>query len=93
MSVTRQELTYAFERYAKALEESGVSTKGLILTEGSKAYGVSFKAVYVDPETGGHYPAPGTEFGGYLGMTKSEAVKALDFMTRLMWSLIQLRSE
>jgi len=80
-TITNQDLNAAFARYHHALWALGIEAGTLALINGSKTYGNSFKAVYVDPENGGHRDAPGT-FSGYLGMTRRETYDSLQNLAR-----------
>lgn len=84
MRVSKEMLQMRFKHYAHVIEGAGLSTEGLSLIHGSKHFGNSFKVVFVDPETGGHSSAPGSEFGGFIGWTKREAYDALSYMARVI---------
>lgn len=82
-----------FEHYAHAVSYAGLDTEELRLIHGSKHFGNSFKAVFVDPETGGHRSAPGSEFGGFIGWTKREAYDALGYMARVIEDIAYYKSQ
>ncbi len=79
--ITNEDLESAFKRYYRAVNALAWPVDGLSFIKGSRTYGNSFKAVYVDPEHGGHSPAPGT-YNGHLGMNKREAFDTLHAMAR-----------
>lgn len=77
--VTKEMMNGVLARYVRACESLGIKPPKdhhIAYIEGSKTYGNSYKLVYVHDKSGGHHAAPGTT-GGYLGMTKREALDSL----------------
>lgn len=81
MRYTKSDLDAAFQRYIRSIEGLPRAEGKLALFEGSKTYGNPFKVVIIDPVGGGHLHAPGT-YDGLLGLTKREAVEALQHLAR-----------
>jgi hypothetical protein len=84
--ITQNDLDVALEVYVLRLESLGMPHENIALIEGSKKSGNSFKLVYIDPETGGHKPAPGAS-QGFLGWTKREAH---DRLTTISYTLFDV---
>lgn len=68
--ITNAHLNAMLARYARALKALGLPSEGIELTQGSKLYGNSYKALQ-----GGTYPV-GISFG-FLGWTKRDAYEKL----------------
>lgn len=54
------------------------------VNEGSKTYGIAFRLFIINEHTGAHMSHP---FGDYIGMTKPEALKALQHITRVIYAM------
>ncbi len=79
-TVTTSELNTRLTALANAMREAGVDPTGLTIQPGSRTYGRAFRLYFRDPITGGLSTVPGMSPGGYLGMTKNEAHRALCFL-------------
>ncbi len=65
---------------AYAASEAGIDTSRLLLDMGSSTNGIAYR-VYDRGENDNRQHWPYGPFDGFLGMTRNEAVKALNLMT------------
>ena len=84
MRITKEDMSDAVACYMRAAESLGMVKAGHTLhcVEGSKALGNGFKLVWVDNESGGNTHAPGTDYNGFIGWTKREALEKIYTITR-----------
>lgn len=82
--IGKEDVEMSFRAYETALRAAGIDTEGLALLYGSKAFGNSFKVVFIDPVHGGRSGAPGADFSGNIGWTKREAYESLFMMARTL---------
>lgn len=82
MTTTNEDLRHAMTRLTRAMESAGLDTSRLHLEHGSRTYGRAFRLYLRDPQTGGLSTVPGMSSSGFLGMTKGEAVRALDMLAQ-----------
>lgn len=84
--ITQTDIDLAVRRYMVALNSLGITKPGWTITyiKGSKTYGNSFKLVWREDTSGGLSPAPGVDFGGFIGWTTREAYTAIQNMARTM---------
>lgn len=85
--VTNKMLDQALVRYTVALNSLEMGDKPdhtLQLHYGAKVNGNSYKLTWTNIYDGGWSSAPGTDPGGYLGMTKREALRTLQTICRTL---------
>lgn len=80
ISVSTSELQHAIRRLTLAMDAAGIDTSRLHVETGSKTYGRAYRLYERDPKTGGLSSIIGA--GGFLGMTKREAVQSLDMLAQ-----------
>ena len=98
--ITTKDLERQHSQYVSALKDLGMLPEGyrIVLEHGSKTYGRAFRIAltgcavwneetqrYDYPNGSGHsYPPTGDD---YLGMTKAEAYRTLNAITRTLWAV------
>ena len=77
----------------RAASYAGIDTTGLGLQEGSKVNGVAYRLYRTTPPHTGHEEWPYAPPGGFLGMTRGEAIKTLDTMRYVFLGIAYVKSE
>ena len=83
-----------FQNMVNAATWAGIDTHGLILQTGSKVNGNAYRLVRItDPNTRRQGEWPYAPPGGFLGMTKVEAIKTLDTMRYVFLGIFTVKEE
>lgn len=85
--ITNADLDAAFNRVTRAAAAIGMDTTNWRM---GQLTGSTFRLMERDPDTGGLASTP---FDSYLGTTKAEAFRALNFIASTVWGVLHFRDE